>query len=214
MAITDLNGALASYNFNLKESERLIVNSNAWVNYNFGSKIPRFTNHHRHVVTELAFLRSFLAYEKFLQDSFLLYLLGKPSINGQTPVRYVFPPTRLAATKYVVPLSRDFASWGNPDFVINMADRCFKNGSPFKDPIKTSITILTRLGQIRNAIAHWSETSHDKFKSVVRDELLTYPPRLGIGGFLNTTMPRSSPPISFYEHYILQMFLIASDIAS
>jgi hypothetical protein len=65
---------------------------------------------------------------------------------------------------------------------------------------------------IRNAIAHTSDFSREKFKKFIRDELTIYPSKLTVGGFLAMTKPGSSPPESFLESYLTKILFAAQRI--
>ena len=65
---------------------------------------------------------------------------------------------------------------------------------------------------LRNAIAHSSSYSWEKYQSLVRRELVTYPPGLKIGGFLSMTKPGSSPPSSFLESHLTIFRFLAGRI--
>jgi hypothetical protein len=163
-------------------------------------------------MTETAFLRAFLGWEAFLEESFVLYLSGKKPPRGRGPSRYTFPPTIEKAREWVVPEGHHFARWNLAADVASRAERHFKSGGPFASVLRSNQNILEDARVIRNAIAHDSASAYDRFERVVRTALTTVPPRLTVGGFLNTVVPRSNPPISYLEFYIGKIHFAAQQI--
>lgn len=103
----------------LKQSRSLASAARQWLNPAFGPTKPKFSPTYRSTLIEVAFLRSFLAWESFLEESFLLYLLGKkPRKRRRPPKRYVTPRDREHALTLMLPeKGRDFVMWDNPDQV-------------------------------------------------------------------------------------------------
>jgi hypothetical protein len=65
---------------------------------------------------------------------------------------------------------------------------------------------------VRNAVAHESEDSWDKFKDLVRRELTVLPMGLTVGGYLNTVRPGTAPPSAFMEYYLKTMVSVGERI--
>jgi hypothetical protein len=65
---------------------------------------------------------------------------------------------------------------------------------------------------VRNAIAHESANARQKFETLVRNELATFPPNTTVGSFLLTTKPRTNPPASFFEFYLDEIAKAAEQI--
>lgn len=93
------------------------------------------------------------------------------------------------------------------------ASRFFRGGKPFEPALKASQQTLQDLNTIRNAVAHDSEDSWDRFKSLVRRELKTLPLGLSVGKYLDTTRPGINPPITYMEHYLQTVVVVAEKIA-
>ena len=72
--------------------------------------------------------------------------------------------------------------------------------------------MLDEVRIIRNAIAHRSVSTRQKFETLVRTKLGTLPPGLTVGGFLGTPSPGSTPPVSFLEFYVAKIDLAAQQI--
>jgi hypothetical protein len=175
-----------------------------------GSKT--FSTRDKELITELAFLRAFLAWESFLEESFLLYLLGKKPPKGRQPRRYAQPPTRKVAEELLIVEGRRYTDWTRADMVVERSQRFFRNGEPFFGALKSKQAFLEDVRTIRNAIAHSSKRSQQAYQRLVRKELATYSPSTTIGRFLSTPNPRVSPPESFFETYIASLTFVAETI--
>jgi hypothetical protein len=153
-------------------------------------------------MTELAFLRAFLAWETFLEGSFILYLTGQQAPRGRAVRRYSFPPNRKVATDWLLPEGRNYSDWTVAATVSSRAERHFTSGHPFAAVLRENRNILDEARIIRNAIAHDSSAAQEKFENMARSKLGALPADLTVGRFLATTMPSTAPPISFLEYYV------------
>jgi len=214
MAHYKLSTVLAALSKHLNQTERLAAYADRWSRAaNFPRDVPKFTVRHRDMVTETAFLQAFLAWEVFLEESFVLYLLGKRPHSARGPrCLYTPPRTRELTERLVVPEGRRFADWSSVQSVARRAERFFEGGEPYCQVLRSQRGKLENIKAIRNAIAHASTHSWRRFQELVRDELATYPPNLTIGGFLAMTVPGSSPPESFLESYLSQIRFAAERI--
>jgi hypothetical protein len=158
-----------------------------------------------------AFLRAFLAWEAFLEESFILYLSRQKPPRGRAPHRFAFPPSQRAALEWVAE-GRDYASWTHATHVSGRAERFFRDGRPFAPVLRGNQNILDEARIIRNAIAHQSRSTRDKFETVVRRKLTIVPPSLTVGGFLGTGVLGNIPPISFLELYVAKIEFAAHQI--
>jgi hypothetical protein len=165
------------------------------------------------MMIELAFLRGFLAWEVFIEESFLLYMMGKRPLRGRPPHRYVLPPNRQAAAVLAAE-SRAHAKWDAAAEVSSRAERFFRDGRPYIQALRPNQHALDDAKTIRNAVAHKSAASRQRFEALVRKELTTLPPSVDVGAFLNTTKPGITPPISFLDHYLDKLQAVAEQIAA
>lgn len=161
---------------------------------------------------EAAFLRAFVAWERFLEASFFLFLLGRIAPRGRPPKRYYQPPSRSAAVDLFDPQSRGFLDWTDPQVVAARARSVFRSGRPFAPALGTHTTELREMRRIRNAIAHDSEAARVKFERVVRSRLGTCPPQCTPGRFLSTIVPGSAPPTPFLDEYLDSLLQLAGQI--
>jgi hypothetical protein len=186
----------------LSESRKLAADAYAWAVPGAHGARPHISPKRRDYITEMAFLSAFQAWEVFIEESFVLYLWGRRSPRGTAPSRYAFPPNYDTAATWVVPEGRPFAEWTDASRVIGRAERFFKAGRPYAAVLRGNQHLLQEMRDVRNAVAHKSESARAKFETVVRRRLGTLPPSHTVGAFLGTTTPGTAPPISFLEFYI------------
>lgn len=173
---------------------------------------PHITEKRRDSIIELAFLRGFLGWESFLEESFILHMLGRRPRHGVRPHRYALPPDRAAALDFSS-AGKDYAKWDGAPEVVRRAKQFFRDGVPYVAPLQSKMNALQDAKTVRNAVAHRSGTAIDQFEKLARNELKgALPPGLTVGGFLNTTKPGSAPPESFLDFYLGALQLVAEKI--
>ena len=214
MARRRLNAVLKTFLRSLTNSKQLADDAHRWSAPGPPHGRPVISLQRRDSMTELALLKAFLAWESFLEESFVLYLVGQKPPRGRPPHRYAFPPTQSAANEWLLPESgrRDYAEWANAEAVSNRAERFFRDGRPYTPVLKSNQNAFDEIRIIRNAIAHASASAHQKFEKVARLRLVPLPANLTVGGYLAMTVPGSSPPISFLESYFSKLEFFARQI--
>lgn len=151
------------------------------------------------LVAELAFLRVFIAWENFLEQSFLRYLVGARSRSGQAPTKYV-NPKNLDHARQVVCSGREYFQWNSASKVVQIAETYFRDGEPFKPILEGISAELKDMATIRNRIAHRSTSARDRFNSLVRKNFGHGKPGMTPGRFLLTSTTPSSQS-SFFDDY-------------
>ncbi|MGZ8846003.1 MAG: hypothetical protein ACXW3C_06020 [Pyrinomonadaceae bacterium] len=206
--------ALMSLVKSIEDTEKLVANADQWSQVRLPAGVPKFSVKHKDMVTELAFLRVFLAWELFIEETFLLYLIGKNPPKGRAPYRFVFPPNRKTAVGLVIPEGRDFVHWTTAQTIVARSERFFRDGKPFSPVLRGQLNALNEMRIIRNAIAHWQNIPQEKFKSLVRNKSTTgtFPKGLTIGAFLTGIIPRSTPPETFFDRYVANIRFLARKI--
>ena len=205
-----LRTALTSFTRSIKDARELAIDAQKWsIPPLLGSR-AQITPARRDTLTEMAFLRAFTSWEIFLEETFVLYLLGHRPPKGAPPRRYGFPPTQDAAMEWCTE-GRPYAKWNASD-VTRRANRWFKDGKPYTPVLQGYQARLDQLVTIRNAIAHESSSAKAKFETLVRTELGALPTGVTVGSFLIMTKPASTPPVSFMEYYLAQIEGVALNI--
>jgi hypothetical protein len=171
----------------------------------------RFNKAHFSQIVELAFMKSFLNWETFLEESFVLYLLGKRSPSGYLPVRHAVPISRPHAISLLLADSRH-TDWTAADRIINRAERFFVGGRPYVNAIQPRVQILNKVKTLRNAISHSSDEATEKFRTLVRNELTFYPQGMAPGTFLMRNVPNVTPPQSYFHFFTEHIGQMVEDI--
>lgn len=152
------------------------------------------------LIVELSYLKAYLAWERFLEETFILFLLGYAPSQKNKIIRYVAPKNRKHAIEFLLQ-GKDYIDWSTPEEIRNRANLLLKNGKPFDKPVSSITHQLKNMKTIRNAITHASSISKEKFKSLVRGKISYFPSSLTIGGFLYSRVPNTKPPESFFDYY-------------
>jgi hypothetical protein len=112
-------------------------------------------------IYELAFLRMFVAWETFLDDSFHSYMCGYASRHGQeAPVANYYPT--IEAAEIAVLGGQDFVTWYKPFRVISRCQQHVANGR-HEAVFTAHVVWLTELGTIRHRIAHGQTHAMQEF---------------------------------------------------
>src|ERR1035441_7253446 len=179
MAARRLISVYIAFSRSLKDARDIADDARKWSIPPQPNAAAQISHQRRDLLTETAFLRAFSAWEIFLEETFLLYLLGHQAPRGRAPHRYGFPPDRAAASEWCSD-GKEYAKWNASD-VRRRADRWFKDGKPFTPALQSQQSRLDQLITIRNAIAHESSAARGKFENVVRRELQALPPNTTVG---------------------------------
>lgn len=132
---------------------------------NFQSK--KISKKQLFVLTEFIFFNSFISYENYIRDIFLLYVLGKKNSNNDNITSYLKPKDFFHAEK-LIQSSMNILDWNNPDTIIERSELFLKNGFPIKIQYTTNKARLNSYKSLRNHIAHKSSKSLENYKKVVR----------------------------------------------
>lgn len=144
----------------------------------------------RDFIVEWVFVKIHTSWEYFIENCFLAYMLGEQTTSGFAPVRYIFPNDERHALDIIL-AGRDYFRWTDPSIVKKHSALCFENGEPFRTALDSRMTQLQDMNTIRNAVVHQSRTALDRFKSLVRKELLTAPLDITPGKFLLKIKPKT-----------------------
>jgi len=153
-------------------------------------------------ISELAFLRIFLSWEGFLEDSFIRFMRGASSLSGSRPRSYVKPLNIDHARDFLIGPKLRYADWSDPQVVVERANLIFAGGKPFATPIQAATRELNEMRIIRNCIAHRSVHSREQFGRLVQNRL-GVARRFAPGGFLLTASPVPAQTyLDFFSSYI------------
>jgi hypothetical protein len=205
-------GTLLRYSVaQFEQAIQLTARASIWQSQLRHFHAARFNNLHFNQIVELAFMKSYLTWEGFIEEAFILYLLGKSAPNGYLPKRHAIPLNRQHAVELLASDAR-YTDWTAPDRIVNRATRFFRRGAPFVDIIRPQTNLLNNLKTIRNAISHDSDEATERFNALVRNELTFLPHGTTPGSFLATLRRHSSPPQTYFHYYTECIRSMAQDI--
>ena len=163
------------------------------------------------IIVELAFLRAFMAWESFLEESFIRYLVGGKLYSGHSPRRFVNPPNLGRATKIILGEGKEYIGWNSASSVIARSEIYFEAGEPYKNALIGAVRDIDNMNTIRNRIAHKSTSSRSKFNDFIRREFGYGVSGMTPGRFLlrNTI---SNPQINYFGYYLVIIDTAAREI--
>jgi len=146
---------------------------------------------------ESAFLRAFLAWEEFLEETFLRYLCGYHSKLGPCSLLGI-PHKNIAGANAAVLGGNSFVSWADPDKVVKRSKR-FMNAGFHETVLNSDLSRLILFKDIRNRIAHSSEYARMQFDTATRALALKRYPGSSPGRFLRDRGQTLPIPKSWLE---------------
>lgn len=164
----------------------------------------------RDSIVEWAFVRVHAVWEGFLESCFIAYMLGGKTVSGFAPVRYVFPNDEQHALGMIL-AGREYFPWTAPEALRRQSVLCFQNGSPFWEILGKATTELQEVNTLRNYILHRSRVSEEKFKSLVRDKMLTVPLNVTPASFLLTARLGTAQR-TYFAHYCNKLTIVSNKI--
>jgi|GEM_PF-2488070 len=155
---------------------------------------------------ELAFLRVFLAWEVFLEQTFVRLLCGyvTPSGNQEPLLPGISYYRTMAAAEVALLRGQQFKAWYNPNHVISRASSFFARGN-FELVIASKQSDLENFAAIRHRIAHAQEHARRNFDAATMSLAARRYRASRPGRFLRDFRSRSVPPTRW-------LFSISSDL--
>ena len=164
-----------------------------------------------HLGTEAVYFRLFRAFENYLEDVFVLYVMQARSIRGKTYASYL-RPKNYAHARELLRSGKPFLDWANPEVVIERSEIYIQSGGPIKATLSSVTNDLLDMKAIRNHIAHNSEESRSTFHRRVRRTRGTLPPaRYSPAEHL--LAQNGSSGVYFLEYYMQRLSNVADLIA-
>jgi len=161
---------------------------------------------------QASFLGIFVAWEAFLETTFIDYTLGVPSITGQQMSKYVSPIDRAHSNRILIG-SQKYVDWANSETVVRLANLYLKNGEPFNTNLKSIQSHITDLKTIRNACAHLSSTTSTQLDSVASRLLGTPISGVTVTALLTATDPNGQPGETILDRYLSFLDACAENLA-
>lgn len=158
------------------------------------------------LTTEGLFFRAFRAYENFIEDVFILFVMEKPTISGNVVKSYLRPDNFKHARDFLLSEKR-FLDWTEPSKVIERAETFLQGGGTVKNVLVSATQDLRDMKVVRNHIAHNSNESDHQFRKLIQRVRGTYPmKRVTPADHLLSQVKRSS------THYLEYYFDVLSDV--
>jgi len=193
---------------NIEESLDLIRTVNAIISRPDLS--VKLSSEQRDFIVEWSFVKVHTAWESFLESCFIAYMLGVQTASGFAPLRYVLPNDEQHAFSLVLG-DREYFPWTAPAAVRKQSILCFEDGQPFRQILDSTATELQEINTLRNAVVHRSQVAVEKFRSLVRDKILTAPSNITPARFLLGTKSGTAGR-TYFSHYCNKLRVIAKKV--
>ncbi|WP_295129104.1 hypothetical protein [uncultured Chitinophaga sp.] len=157
----------------------------------------------RNFVVESAFLRIFIAWETFLENIFVKYMMGEQPVFTPIVNRYATPIDINHAKSFLIGLSgKQFVDWSTPDTIRKLSIIYFGNVNIINTVISSIHTDFLALKTIRNAAAHMTAATGGKLDVLASNIMGS--PQVGIKAAMLLLWADPVPPIpvSLFSNYI------------
>jgi hypothetical protein len=161
---------------------------------------------------EVAFLRVFLVWETFLEQSFYRYLCGHVSALGACTLIYPAHAT-IAAAEAAVLGTNDYVSWANATKVVRRAQR-HMTGSFHEIVLLSDLARMGHFTAVRNRIAHTSQFARNEFDVATRALALHRYPGSSAGRFLRDRAVAGPIPKTWIEVIADELKALAHQICA
>lgn len=190
MAATSIPDALNAFRTTLALSNQVVVAAHGAT----VSTATALATYERRLVTEAAFVKVFVAFETFIQDTFLLYMTGQSSLKGNTLLCYARPRDLGHANLLTIgTITRKFIDWNTPANVDTLANLFFDPGNPYERHFgKAGITVasMQQAKTVRNACVHMDGSTSKQLLDLAQGQLPTALSSITPYEFLTATDPK------------------------
>lgn len=168
----------------------------------------------REFICESAFLRIYIAWETFVENCFVDYLLNEPSILNNRPAKWVNPINKEHAHQIIIGNQRHM-DWSNPEAIRKISQIFFHEGYVFNTSLSAINNDLMDLKTIRNSAAHISSTTTSKLDGLSTRILGVNCTNYTAYKLLFSIDPRSLiPNTSVLDRYLKIIDVTAEEIAN
>lgn len=180
------------YNEMLSDSTILYQQNVGYEGHTFSKKIYN-------AIVEHCFMQIFLAWENFLENSFILYLNAGADLQGDTYVRYGIPKDNEHAYN-MLKGTKNYPDWTNINDVKCLAKIYFENGGPYSI-IENVPVEFEDIKNIRNRISHVSEKSKKAFERLLA-KTIVQTTNVSVGDFLMMFKDNRQTYFSYYMDHL------------
>lgn len=160
----------------------------------------RLKTHQFYFLVSSLYLRAFLAWEQLVEESFLLYIMGRRSPRGYEAPRKIQQRITHSHAISLVQGTGKYPRWADLGAIIRVSKSFFVGGRPFANKLKPKTNLLNDMRTTRNACAHSTIDIKKKLKSLVRRRLGQAPTDYSSGRFLTSFIPNTTT--TFFEYYL------------
>lgn len=171
------------------------------------------TSPERSFVVDSAFLKIFIAWESFLEEVFVRYLLGQPSTTGKLAVRHATPSSDQHAREILIGTQK-YVDWSNPEIVRRLARLYFSNGEPIEAVLGSIQNDLFDLKTVRNAAAHLTSTTGKSLDALASRRLGRVCTNIAVSDFVLSANPATGGTTSVLDGYLAVIDAGAHNIAN
>ncbi len=191
-----------------------LVSHITYAHQKYASGSYKITRDLREFISESAFLRIYIGWETFVENSFVDYLLNEPSILNNRPAKWVNPIDKEHAHKIIIGNQRHM-DWSNPEKIRNISKIFFHQGYVFNTSLSAINNDLMDLKTIRNSAAHISSTTTSKLDGLSTRILGTPSTNYTAYKLLFSIDPRSAVAnTSVLDRYLQILDVAAEEIAN
>ena len=158
------------------------------------------------------FLEVITSFERLIENLFVGLLSGTYTVNSQP----VVPLITFRSRRAVGPIlfrERDYLDWLPYNRTVERAEQFFQHGIPFSALTQQDEQLIQQCMYIRNAIAHNSTYSLERFERHVLGNQNLMSREKKPAGYLRSVF-RISPRQNRYENFIQEMASIATKLCS
>ena len=161
---------------------------------------------------EIAFLRIFVAWETFLEESFLRYMCGfsSPGAQPQTSLQGAYSPN-LAHARAALHGSQQYLLWHSPAKVIARSKNIFVNGA-HELVVASNQARVEYFARVRHRIAHGQQDAQKKFDAATMNLVGRRYPASRVGRFLRDADPRHPLPTRWIESIAAELSGLAAQV--
>lgn len=165
---------------------------------------------HTEAGVEAAFLQMFKAWESFLEDCSIAFMCGRLRRDGLSVPCHVRTLNEETA-RGLIYQDRPFVEWTDVEKIIQRWDRFFSPPNLLVSAVRPAKVELDQMVAIRNAIAHSSPVSSQRFKKVVQGQFGGRPAISRPADFLSAIYPKDTSR-TFFDRYTDILEVTASKI--
>jgi len=206
-----LTPILTAFQDNVQKSLSIVQDAAKYKEFRKG-KLRPILKRRLYSINELSFLKLFISWEVFLEQTFVRFMCGARNSNG-LPLQTFVNPISIEHAHRMIRNRQRYVDWTVGNVVIERAKLFFQDGDPFYTAIGSSLSDLSEMKTIRNSIAHNSRETERAFRNLVRQKIGSNPKGMVVGRMLMTRIPPSNPD-TLLEHYGNLLLSVSQLIAS